>query len=110
LRLASVAGDSQRLIESMADKLCSRAIDESNPQRLAVDCSMLAGQDRHLVREVMVALWRRCGWPMRDMGFVEWNRLADLVAGTAARKQVFPGAITAERTGDRLMLAPADQQ
>jgi tRNA(Ile)-lysidine synthase len=109
LRLASVGGDAQRLIESLAEEFCEWAVDESD-SGFVVDCRALFGKDRHLVREVMIALWRRRGWPMRDMGYVEWNRLADMAASDVASKQVFPGAIVAERSGDRLMLAPADEQ
>jgi tRNA(Ile)-lysidine synthase len=109
VRLAAVAGDAQRLIEWMAEKLCDRVVDHANESRVTVDCQALSGQDRHLVREVLIAVWRRQGWPMRAMGFAEWNRLAEMVAASVECKHVFPGAVTAERTGEQLVLTPTDR-
>ncbi|MGD9721666.1 MAG: tRNA lysidine(34) synthetase TilS [Pirellulales bacterium] len=156
VRLASLATDAQRVIESVATELLERAIVESDAAGVTIDCRKLAAADRHLVREALRAVWRRQEWPRQAMGLAEWDALADMLMGareassaaaqgsgnpqarsasegetTCANdappslalqvsvdstrapdhtrantpaKRVFPGAITAQRQGERLML------
>jgi tRNA(Ile)-lysidine synthase len=103
LRLSTLAADAQRVIDCAADGALERAIVAQDGAGATLDCQTLAGQDRHLVRETFVALWRRRGWPMQDMGYAQWNLLADMALGESANgKRDFPGAITAQREGARL--------
>jgi tRNA(Ile)-lysidine synthase len=63
---------------------------------LVLGASCLAAQPRHRVREVFRLLWAREGWPLGEMGFREWDRLAAVSAGE--RKAVdLPGRIRARR-------------
>jgi tRNA(Ile)-lysidine synthase len=60
----------------------------------------LAGLDRHLIGEVFVALWRREGWPQRDMTARHYASLVAMsVSETAATLEV-PGLITVRRLAD----------
>jgi tRNA(Ile)-lysidine synthase len=110
MRLGTVAGDAQQIIERLAGEQLDRALKNSQPHGATIDCRSLTGQDRHLLRETMVSLWRRQGWPAGAMGFVEWDALAEMILdsetnATATSKRVLPGAIAAERRGDELVLA-----
>ncbi len=52
---------------------------------------------RYLVRELLMAAWRRAGWPMQSMGMRKWEELCDLASSaTAATKRVFPGGVVVE--------------
>lgn len=110
-RLGSLAADAGQVIDKLADNLLERTLIESNADQVTLDCRRLASEDRHLVRELFAALWRRQAWPLRAMGYAEWNVLADLALAettpgdTIARKQILPGAISAERRAERLVLA-----
>lgn len=121
-RLAQLANDSQNLIDKLADDLLERcAISEipsqgfvrrSSDQNVNLNFVPLVKIDRHLVREMMMTLWRRVDWPLQDMGFAEWDALADMAlpTGTNAsrsspKKRVFPGNIIVERLGDQLRLS-----
>jgi tRNA(Ile)-lysidine synthase len=115
VRLSKLAADVQRVVDRAAESLLARAAIAIGPQRAEIDCQALRGADRHVVREMFLALWRRQQWPLQDMGFVEWQQLADMaLAGAdsdAARsgergKRDFPGAIGVERVGERLILCP----
>jgi tRNA(Ile)-lysidine synthase len=111
-RLAQLAGDAQRVIEKLAEELLDRCVScvTSTPDNdgCIVNTSALAVADRHLVREMFVALWRRRDWPLQSMGFAEWDLLAAMA--TADRrdlassietdvpaKRVFPGGVVVER-------------
>ena len=107
LRLGETARDAQRVIDSLTDELLARAVVFNSPQQATVDCRELAGADRHLVRELFVAIWRRQDWPRQPMGFLQWERLAEIaLSATAAgaAQQTLPGPVLAQRDGSRLVL------
>jgi tRNA(Ile)-lysidine synthase len=110
VRLGRLASDAGRVVDAAAEKLLERSLIESDANRVALDCRKLAGEDRHLVRELFVAVWRRQQWPLQAMGYAEWDLLADMaLAATALRvaatnKNVLPGAIVAHRLGEQLLL------
>jgi len=113
LRLGALADDAQRFIESAAEELLERGLLEQSARRVALDCRKLLGSDRHIVREALLAVWRRQGWPLQAMGFAQWNLLADMALAdphaTVAAQQVFPGAITAQKRGEQLVLFASEK-
>ncbi len=110
LRLANLAADAQRVIEGLAQALFERSVVVHDAFRVTIDCSSLGAQNRHLVRELLLTVWRRQGWPLQSMGFVQWNSLSDMALAkpssldSSSCKQVFPGAITAQKRGEQLEL------
>jgi tRNA(Ile)-lysidine synthase len=63
--------------------------------RLVFDGRRLAALPRHLVREVFRLAWTREGWPMRAMGYQEWDQLAAVAAGEVVAVDL-PGRIRAQ--------------
>jgi tRNA(Ile)-lysidine synthase len=112
LRLGALAADAQHVIDGLVEPLLQRSSISSDATRVTLDCRALAGQDRHLVRELLLAVWRRQTWPLQAMGFAQWNLLAEMALAPAGdpslRKQVLPGAITAQRQGEQLVLARSE--
>lgn len=105
LRLGSLAADAQRVIEGVVRPLLERSIVKRDARSVTLDCRELAGEDRHLVRELMVEIWHLQAWPLQAMGYAEWNLLADLAQAPGdAATQDFPGAIRAERRGEWLVV------
>ncbi|MBI3838881.1 MAG: tRNA lysidine(34) synthetase TilS [Planctomycetia bacterium] len=110
LRLASLAADAQRVIDGLSQALFDCSVVIHDAFRVTIDCRALDSQDRHLVRELLLGVWRRQGWPLQAMGFVQWNLLADMALAqpsapeSGPSKQVLPGAITAQRRGEQLLL------
>jgi tRNA(Ile)-lysidine synthase len=115
VRLGTLAADAGRVIHAAAQELLESSLIESNEARVALDCRPLAGQDRHLVRELLIAVWQRQAWPLQAMGYAQWDLLADMAIAPPsprdanARAQVLPGAVTAQRQGEQLVLARSDQ-
>ena len=71
--------------------------------------SQFTGLDRHLVAEVFVALWRREGWPQRDMTARHYTTLAAMSGGDAGTADVIelPGRVRVCRGNGMLSIEPA---
>jgi tRNA(Ile)-lysidine synthase len=101
VRLAEIARDAQQVVEANVEELLDRAVSPANlsPERVTIDCHLLAGANRHLLREMFVAIWREHNWPQQAMGFAEWDALAGMVLDpdplTAPRN--LPGNIRAQK-------------
>lgn len=118
LRLGIAARDTQHVVRGLVIDLLESAVVFTQPSPLAgegrvrgtgratVDCNFLIGEERHVVRELFVAIWRRQEWPRQAMTFAHWDRLAEMAGPgpSAAIKQTFPGEIAAERNGGILAL------
>jgi tRNA(Ile)-lysidine synthase len=104
LRLGNLAGDTARLVDSLTGPLLERCLASEDARGVTLDCRTLAAEDRHLVRELFLAIWRRRSWPLQAMGFGEWNRLADLALRDSDDAHVLPGAVRAQRSDDRLRI------
>ena len=109
VRLAETARDAQQVIDSHVEKLVARAISSpaDSPERVSIDCRALAGEPRHLIRELFVTLWCSRNWPQQSMGFAEWDSLAGLILDPAKSPPPLhlPGNIRAQKTGEQLSLA-----
>jgi tRNA(Ile)-lysidine synthase len=120
-RLSQLAGAAQRFMERLAEDLLERCASSELPaaglnrrsadRTVCLDTGPLKDVDRHLAREMFVALWRRMGWPLQSMGFSEWDFLAETalrsgknLSGEAPAKRILPGQIAVERRGDELQL------
>ena len=108
LRLGALGGDAQRVIDALGESLLERSLVECDAQRLVIDCRPLRASDPHVVRETLIAAWRRQGWPQQSMGWAQWNLLAEMVLANEpsdVAAHVLPGTISAQRKGDGLVLA-----
>lgn len=104
LRLGVLAAEAGAVIDRLVDELTSRCVADVGPDTVRIDAAALADQSRYVTREVLIAAWRGRGWPLGAMGFAEWDALAAMLRGEGPRKQVFPGAVTAEMASEGLLL------
>lgn len=106
-RLARLAGEAQQVIESVVDEIFPKCT-QSGANHLVIRCAPLAHRPRYLVREILMAAWRRQGWPEQAMGFAQWDDLANLVfleeVGQATPGLTLPGGIRACRDGERMIV------
>ena len=108
LRLGTLSGDAQRVIDALGESLLERSLVECDARRVVIDCRPLRASDLHVVRETLIAAWRRQGWPQQSMGWAQWNLLAEMALAderSDVAAHVLPGAITARRKGEQLILA-----
>lgn len=109
VRLGEQAARVAGALASAAGHLLSRHARRQPDGAVILDVTPLLGLDRHLLAEVFVALWRREGWPQRDMTARHYERLADLVAGGLPDRPPpidYPGGIHVRAGGGRLLLGP----
>ncbi len=110
LRLGSLAGEVQTVIDALAGQLADRCVCQQRPSAVRIDAGALAAEPPYLVREVLMLVWRRQGWPMQAMGFAQWELLQNVLSAAAqcrsdsSSKQVFPGGVLAEASEAGLRL------
>lgn len=114
-RLGSQAATVAAAITSAAEHLLAMYAPRQSDGTVLVGTRELARLDPHLVAEVFVALWRREGWPQRDMTAGHYESLACLVTerlrqphdeAAPHQHRQFPGAVTvAWQDSTRLVLA-----
>jgi tRNA(Ile)-lysidine synthase len=148
LRLGTLAGEAQTVIDELVGPLFDRCVTVDGPNEASINLVLLAhrgGADipachreyskgdrqeclshrsrqecpshrnrqeclshppRYLVRELLMAVWRRAGWPMQSMGMLKWDELSELATSTtAASKRVFPGGVVVEIAEGKMRLA-----
>ena len=82
---------------------------------MKLNLQSLRGVNRHLIREMFIAHWRRMNWPLQNMGFAQWDCLAELAVDSddvqrdtlprPISKRTFPGNIEVVRQGGTLTLS-----
>ncbi|HEV3003845.1 MAG TPA: tRNA lysidine(34) synthetase TilS [Pirellulales bacterium] len=106
LRLSRLAGEAQDVVDNLVADLLRRCV-RSEGSRLLIEGAELANQPRYLVRELLVAAWRRQGWPEQAMGLAEWELLADMLLASDPGRgsaRMLPGGVKVERQADALVL------
>lgn len=109
LRLSRLASETQETIDRAVAELLAATIRSTGtaPGQVAIDCRGLRDKTRHLVRELLIRVWRQQQWPEQAMGLEQWERLADLCLGDgSARAASLPGKVHARRDGQTLFLTP----
>jgi tRNA(Ile)-lysidine synthase len=81
---AGIAGAVAAAADLLLDDHSRREADGS----IVIDPRRLARLDRHLLGELFVQLWKREGWPRRDMTARHYLRLADLIGGQGTARPI----------------------
>ncbi len=104
-RLAEQAAEAFAETESQARRLLEEAELPRAGDLLIFDRKSLMAAPRHLVREAFRLAWAREGWPMGEMGFEEWDRVAAVVEGKATAAE-FPGGLRVRTAGQVVQAGP----
>ncbi len=104
LRLGSLAGEVQGVVDALIEELVERGAVEWAGGGVRFSVGRLAGEPRYLVRELIISAWRRRGWPMQAMGHQQWDRLVQMLEEKGDRTHL-PGNVRAEVRDGWLVLA-----
>lgn len=98
LSLAAESAEHQSLLDQLSSALASQ-FDHSQPDSLKIDCSGLATKPNLLVRQALIAAWRRQGWSEQDLTARHWHALAELLQlpAPATASLNLPGNLVARR-------------
>ena len=109
LRLGTLARQTEQILRSEVDRLLAHV--ELLPHSATIAVAPLAHLPRHLVRELMVEIWRTQGWPRQEMGWQEWEQLAELATSNRPQPVAYtlPGAVIAHRHDRHLCLSSGSQ-
>src|SRR5262249_24095311 len=92
VRLRVQASDAQWALAGAARQLLRRAERQSAGSLVILDSATVARAQPWILCRTWRLLWKRSGWPMGEMGFRQWIRLADLCRGRYSALDL-PGGI-----------------
>jgi len=110
LRLGSLSGELQVVVDKLVEDLFGRCVVAEGPETVRIDAAALSGQPSYLIRELLATTWRNRQWPMQSMGFAQWDLLAEMVlsscksASDRPAKRTLPGNVLAESSAGQLRL------
>ena len=99
IRLGALASQTQSLIDGLVERLSDRAVRLTSQGNVEIDCELLSHEDLVLVQALLQQVWTTQRWPLRQMSYAKWMRLAELVQSPfdGRRCHTFPGGVQAER-------------
>lgn len=107
-RLALLAGEAHDVLAELSDEIVSQHVQfvPATPPHVSVriECQPLRSAHGYLVRQALIAIWSRLQWPQQAMRHAHWEKLAEFIRSAKETKEMFPGAVIAQRTGDELCL------
>jgi tRNA(Ile)-lysidine synthase len=106
-RLAEQAEEAYAAEEGQARALLAAVERPRAGPLLVFDQGPLAAAPRHRVRETFRLAWEREGWPMGEMGFDAWERVAAVALGEAAAADL-PGGVRVRCRGRVVQVGRAD--
>lgn len=102
--LAGHASEVSDLLRGLSEELLKQSLVQSSDDSIRIDCKHLANQPPLLIRETLLAVWQRSGWPLKRMGHREWQKLYELVTQDNGGAVSLPERIEARRRGQLLVL------
>ena len=102
-RLATLATENESALSELLDKLIDSTLLERLPNRIVLDVLQLQRYSSSVLREILVRVWKRQNFPMREMDYYQWSALAELFHTSGGRLDL-PSGISAERTQNRFVI------
>ena len=102
-RLATLAAENESVLSELLDELIETALLERLPNSVVLDVVPLQRYSLPVLREILIRVWKRQNFPMREMDYAQWSTLAELFLSPEGHLD-FPGGISAERTKNHLTI------
>ncbi|NBV47247.1 MAG: tRNA lysidine(34) synthetase TilS [Planctomycetia bacterium] len=103
VRLGAQAAEAAAALEGVARGLLAAHARRTADGGLTLDAAALAEHQPHVIAEVFASLWRREGWPRRDMTRDHYRRLAGMLVACAGGRPpgdvAFPAGLRVTATG-----------
>jgi tRNA(Ile)-lysidine synthase len=106
LRLGALAGEAQAVADDLVAERLDRCMTADDLGATQIELAELSDRPRYIVRELLIAVWQRQGWPMQAMGRQQWEELGALAQSAAPPlRRVFPGGVMVEVAEGRMRLS-----
>jgi hypothetical protein len=105
-RIAGLAAEVQSVLDGMTDRLLERCRTGDDGRSWELDCREFDDVPPLLRRELFITIWKLRRWPLKDMGFRQWDELGMLADPLDERRasRAFPGGVVARREGNILRI------
>jgi tRNA(Ile)-lysidine synthase len=107
VRLAAQAEECRSALAGAAVELLERAEKPRSGRLVVLDAQELAAAKLSVLRRAWRLIWKRNDWPMGEMGYREWTRLADLCRGSHKALDL-PGSIRVRVKGRVIQAGPVN--
>ena len=107
VRLATLAGEAQGLVDPMAQELLARRLASRDTNGVTLRLAPLKTAPRYLVCEMLIRIWKELGWPLAPMSHEKWDQLATMaVEGPQDDRQrvTLPSCVHAQRSSSTLRI------
>ena len=103
LRIQEMATELSDYLTADAQQVVEKVLQNCSPQQVTMDCRGFNGVSSVVVREALLQVWKRVGWPRKGMTRSHWLQLETMVMAESD-VTIFPGSIRAEKNGEQLSL------
>jgi tRNA(Ile)-lysidine synthase len=107
-QLAEQAQEVQSFVDGQARLLLEKVELPRASKVIVVQQAPLASQPRYLVREVFRSIWQRENWPMGELDYEAWDRIAAVAMGELKAVDL-PGGMRVQHSGRVIQVGPNEQ-
>lgn len=105
LRLGELASEAQGVIANLVDEIYCVVVTKTELNGITIRCDRVTDVCPHVIRQLLIRVWRSQAWPLQEMTSDHWHRLGELCAANPQLlRATFPGGVAAERDGTILRL------
>lgn len=97
-RLGEQVAEAEALLEKLGQELLARAEKPRAGAKVILEAAVLEAAEPFVQRRALRSLWRREGWPLAEMDYDAWRRVAELCRRDNAAGD-FPGGVHLRRRG-----------
>jgi tRNA(Ile)-lysidine synthase len=90
VRLSSQADEAASALQIWATELLKEAV-EFHQREVVITLSPLDGRPEIVVRELLYLIWELRQWPLKDMSFGHWSKMAQCLAAKKPETLTLPG-------------------
>ena len=103
LRLSGLASDLNDFIQSHVDQLIPAVVVVDHDKEVVIETAKFDDLADYIKGQLLISVWDCKGWPRREMGREQWQRVIDLASSESGIDEL-PGAIRAKKHDGQLSL------
>lgn len=103
--LSNIANETADCIDQIANRVLQEAVLHADEQGCRLNTNAFAEWPNIVVRQSLMLVWTRLGWPRQKMTYRHWLRLAEIAIGEPDASAQFPGGISVNRTQTLMRMA-----